>query len=164
MSPDQFRKLSKLAAKLQPLVQLAEQLKIKQNELSELQTMVSSNDTEIVDLANEEIIKCEEDIATIQDAVVASLLPRDDTDESSAILEVRSGAGGSEAALFTAEMLQMYQRYANYRKWHFEILSCHTSDIGGVKVRGGHLCTHHLSFISCTHTCSTYCMYTSMVQ
>ena len=62
--------------------------------------------------------------------IVSLLIPLEKTDESDLILEVSAGVGGQEAMLFTAELFDMYQRYAAYKNWHFEVLECAPTDIG----------------------------------
>ncbi len=84
-------------------------------------------------LAEEELRTLEERLPELEKAVRLALLPRDAADEKSAILEIRAGTGGEEAALFVADLLRMYQRYAQLRGWRFEILSASGTELGGFK-------------------------------
>lgn len=65
--------------------------------------------------------------------MLRALVPQDDADENNAILELRAGTGGKEASLFTQEMLIMYQRFAAYKNWKFEVLNISKSENGGIK-------------------------------
>src|SRR5947208_16624075 len=84
-------------------------------------------------LAEEEMQSLREQLPELELAVKMALLPRDEDDERNAILEVRAGTGGEEAALFAAELFRMYQRYAGLRGWRFELLDLSETGIGGVK-------------------------------
>src|SRR6202043_887380 len=84
-------------------------------------------------LAEEEMQSLRERLPELELTIKMALLPRDEDDERNAILEVRAGTGGEEAALFAAELFRMYQRYAALRGWRFELLDLSETGIGGVK-------------------------------
>ncbi|NXI82940.1 RF1ML factor, partial [Rhipidura dahli] len=84
-------------------------------------------------LAETEIASCEEEIAELKQQIVLLLIPSEETDESDLVLEVTAGVGGQEAMLFTSEIFDMYQRYAAYKKWKFEVLEYFPSEIGGLR-------------------------------
>ncbi|NXA14107.1 RF1ML factor, partial [Sapayoa aenigma] len=84
-------------------------------------------------LAEMEIASCEEEIAELKKQIVLLLIPSEETDESDLVMEVTAGVGGQEAMLFTSEVFDMYQRYAAYKKWKFEVLEYFPSEIGGLR-------------------------------
>lgn len=84
----------------------------------------------MMDLAKEEYNEITDRIAQVEKDLITELAPKDAADNASAILEIRSGAGGDEASIFTADMARMYERFAQLRRWKWEILS-KSEDIGG---------------------------------
>ncbi|NWX71369.1 RF1ML factor, partial [Alca torda] len=84
-------------------------------------------------LAEIEIASCEEEIAELKHEIVLLLIPSEETDKSDLVMEVTAGVGGQEAMLFTSEIFDMYQRYAAYKQWKFEILEYFPSEIGGLR-------------------------------
>lgn len=117
--------LNTLAAKSKELLDMDESVK----ELKELKT----DDNEIKELAREEIAQLGEKITNKEQELALLLLPRDKADDKPAILEVRAGTGGAEAALFAGDLFRMYQRYADLRGWKFETISASPSEAGGYK-------------------------------
>jgi peptide chain release factor 1 len=93
----------------------------------------SDDDAEMVAMAREEIAACDADIESLNAALQATLLPRDPDDERPAFIEIRAGTGGEESALFAADLLRMYLRYAERQGWRSEIMSESQSDLGGFK-------------------------------
>ncbi|QDH12938.1 peptide chain release factor 1 [Formicincola oecophyllae] len=91
------------------------------------------HDPEMAPLARAEVQRLEGALPALEKAMKLALLPRDETDERSAILEVRPAAGGDEAALFAGELLELYRRYAESQGWRFEALSLTPSELGGLK-------------------------------
>lgn len=87
--------------------------------------MISKNDDdpEMLELAKEEFSDISERLGSIEKDLVTELAPKDVADEASAILEIRAGAGGDEAALFTADISRMYERFAQINRWKWEVLS-----------------------------------------
>jgi peptide chain release factor 1 len=92
-----------------------------------------ATDRELADLAREEFDSVAEKVATLEHDLKVHLIPKDAADEKSAILEVRAGTGGNEAALFAADLFRMYTRYADLHRWKTEIISASESDLGGYK-------------------------------
>ncbi len=90
-------------------------------------------DPEMRDMAQEEADAIRETLPVAERALALSLLPRDAADERSAMLEVRAGTGGDEAALFAGDLFRMYQRYAEERGWKVELISASTAEMGGYK-------------------------------
>ena len=109
-------------------------LRRTREELASLADMIrTSEDAELKALAEEELHSLRERLPALEKQVTLALLPKDIDDERNAILEVRAGTGGEEAALFAAELFRMYQRYAALRGWRFEILDLSETGLGGFK-------------------------------
>lgn len=90
-------------------------------------------DSETKEMVEQEIYELNESLPQLEREVKIALLPKDEADSKSAIIEVRAGTGGEEAALFAAELFHMYQRYADLKGWKFEILSISDIGVGGYK-------------------------------
>jgi peptide chain release factor 1 len=134
LSGGDFAKLSKEYSELSPIVDGIEALRRAQEELAAAAEMVdASDDPEMKAMAEEEVQALRERLPELELKIKLALLPRDEDDERNAILEVRAGTGGDEAALFAAELFRMYQRYAALRGWRFELLDLSETGIGGVK-------------------------------
>ena len=130
----EFGKLSKEYAELGPIVDGIENLRRTEAELAAAADMAqSADDPELRALAEDEVQALRERLPDLELAVKLSLLPKDADDERNAILEIRAGTGGEEAALFAADLLRMYQRYAALRGWRFELLDLSETGIGGCK-------------------------------
>ena len=129
-----FARLSKEYSELAPIVEGIEALRRAREELASLADMAgSSEDAELRTLADEELQSLHARLPALEERVKLALLPKDADDERNAILEVRAGTGGEEAALFAAELFRMYQRYAALRGWRFEILDLSETGLGGFK-------------------------------
>ncbi len=130
----EFAKLSKEYSELNPIVEEVGALGRARDELASLIEMIrSAEDPELKSLAEEELQSLRERLPDLENQVKLCLLPRDADDERNAIIEVRAGTGGDEAALFAAELFRMYQRYAAVRGWRFEILDLSETGLGGFK-------------------------------
>ena len=132
---DRFVKLSKEFAEVAPVAEAIRALRQAQSELrgaAEIANDVAS-DAEIRALAEEERRGLAARIEEMERQLRVLLLPKDAADEKNAILEVRAGTGGEEAALFAADLLRMYQRYAERQGWRFELLHVNETGLGGVK-------------------------------
>src|SRR5712691_11446411 len=129
-----FAKLSKEYSDLSPVVEAVAALRKAQAEMAELGTLAQeTGDAEMRALAETELRVLDKRIPEIEQQIKVLLLPKDDADERNAILEVRAGTGGEEAALFAAELFRMYQRYAALHGWRFEIMEVSETGIGGFK-------------------------------
>src|SRR5712671_7817810 len=134
LSGANFAKLSKEYSELEPIVDGIEALRRAQEELSAATEMAEAgDDPELKALAQEEIQALRERLPELEMHVKMSLLPRDEDDERNAILEIRAGTGGDEAALFGADLFRMYQRYAALHGWRVEVDSMSEGDAGGFK-------------------------------
>ena len=85
------------------------------------------------DLAEAELYELKDQIPALEHEIRLALLPKDEADARSAILEIRPAAGGDEAGLFAAELFAMYQKYADSKGWRFEILEYGDTGLGGIK-------------------------------
>ena len=134
-SSNKFVRLSKEYAELKPIVQCIEERRDLKKEIAELNLIVSDNqtETEIRNLADLEIKAAKELLPKIDRRLNIILMPKDSADEKNAILEVRAGTGGDEAALFAGDLFRMYQRYAERNNWKFETIQLSETGIGGLK-------------------------------
>jgi peptide chain release factor 1 len=128
---DKFIALSKEYAEVEPVAAAAGELQRLRNELAGLEEMLA--DPEMRDMAQEEADSIRATLPGAERALALSLLPRDAADERSAMLEVRAGTGGDEAALFAGDLFRMYSRYAEERGWKVELISASVADMGGYK-------------------------------
>jgi peptide chain release factor 1 len=134
-SPEEFMRLSKEYAELTGVVEAINELRRAEAEYEDLETLAADPeaDEDVRDLAREELAEMADTVSEKERRMRLMLLPRDEADERNAILEIRAGTGGDEAALFGADLFRMYQRYAESRGWKFEIMSVHETGIGGYK-------------------------------
>lgn len=132
---DRFVTLSKEYSDLTPLVEAITELKETRAELTGLDDMLAGGevDAEMRELAREERGELAGRLPELEHRIKLLLLPKDEADEKSAILEVRAGTGGEEAALFAANLLRMYQRYADLHGWKVEIMEARETELGGFK-------------------------------
>jgi len=127
-------RLSKEYSELSPIVEGIDALHRARDELAALTGLAQSNeDAELKALAENELRALREQLPELERRIRLALLPKDADDERNAILEVRAGTGGEEAALFAAELFRMYQRYASLRGWRSEILDLSETGLGGFK-------------------------------
>jgi peptide chain release factor 1 len=132
--PEAIRRLGRELARLQPVVEAFGRLEETRAELAGARELRDDEaDEELRALARDEIVRLEADEATQVEALKVLLLPHDPNDDKNVILEIRAGAGGEEAALFAADLLRMYLRYAERHRFRPEILSLNETGIGGVK-------------------------------
>ena len=130
-----FAKYSKEYADLSPLVETIQEYLKAQASLKDLQQMIadSGTDAEMKAMAQEEMHALQQQLPEMTKRVQLALLPKDAADEKNAILEVRAGTGGDEAALFAADLFRMYQRFAQRQGWKFEVISVSDGSVGGYK-------------------------------
>lgn len=130
-----YVKLASEYSELQPVVGLIRELNKAHHEANDLEAMLKDHsiDPEMRGLAEEELPGMKDKIAKLEHDVQIELLPKDAADEKSAILEIRAGTGGSEAALFAGDLFRMYERYASLHGWKVEVVSASEGDVGGYK-------------------------------
>lgn len=132
---DDFVRMSKEFAELDPVVACIGELRAAQNEAGDLAELIADpdSDDEMRSMAQAEFQELTQRVPELENKLQIMLLPRDVADDKNAILEVRAGTGGDEAALFASDLLRMYQRYADKHGWKFEIMSAADTGIGGIK-------------------------------
>ncbi|MBX3485682.1 peptide chain release factor 1 [Phenylobacterium sp.] len=126
-------RLSKEHAELKPVADAVTTLEKARAEEPELREMADSGDAEMAELARGELEALKERLPELEREVALLLAPKDKDENASAILEVRAGTGGDEAALFAGDLFRMYQRYAQGRGWRVEVDSISEGDAGGFK-------------------------------
>jgi len=126
-------RLSKEHAELRPVAEAVQNLERARAELPELEEMAASGDADMAELAGGELIQLRDKLPELEHQVALLLAPKDRDENASAILEVRAGTGGDEAALFAGDLFRMYQRYAQSRGWRVEVESASEGEMGGYK-------------------------------
>src|SRR6476660_9837138 len=135
LAPEEFVRLSKDYAAIEPVAAAAREVRRLRAELEVLNGMVAdpTAEPELKEMAATEAEEIRDKLPEAERALAIRLLPRDSADERAAMLEVRAGTGGDEAALFAGDLLRMYQRFAETQGWRFELISASASDVGGYK-------------------------------
>jgi peptide chain release factor 1 len=126
-------KLSKEHAELKPLVEAVQALERARGQAPELEAMARAGDAEMAALAREELEALQTRLPDLEREIGLLLAPKDKDENASAILEVRAGTGGDEAALFAGDLFRMYQRYAQLHGWRVEVDSASEGEVGGYK-------------------------------
>ncbi|BDC39612.1 peptide chain release factor 1 [Paraburkholderia terrae] len=128
---DQYRKLTREHAELQPVVEHYGLWRQSMNDAATAQELLS--DASMKDFAEEEIRSARDQMEKLEGELQTMLLPKDPNDERNIFLEIRAGTGGDESALFAGDLLRMYLRYAERNRWQVEMMSASESDLGGYK-------------------------------
>jgi len=132
--PERLRDLGKEHARGAPILAAAQAWETAQRQLEEdREVMRESDDPDLKELARAEIPGLEAEVERLEDELKRMLVPRDPLDDKDAVLEIRAGTGGEEAALFASDLLRMYSRYAERRGWSVELIDVSPSDTGGVR-------------------------------
>jgi peptide chain release factor 1 len=118
---------------LQPLVVMGNKLQRHEQELAETRELADSDDPEMAEEATAEAARLEKSIEMLLEQIKPALIPHDPLDDRPAIVEIRGGAGGDEAAIFAADLYRMYTRFAEGRRWRVEVISQSAGTLGGVK-------------------------------
>jgi peptide chain release factor 1 len=132
-SADEFVRLSKEYAELEPVVRPIIAYRKTAADLVSAEELAASGDREMADMAEAEIAELKPRLAEMESEIRILLLPKDAADDKNVILEVRAGTGGDEAALFAGDLLRMYQRYADLQGWKVEIMEEADGEVGGYK-------------------------------
>ena len=130
---DRFVQVSREYADIEPVARAACEVRRLRAELEVLSGLLAHDDGDIREMAREEIGDLRARLPEAERRLALALLPRDAADERAAMLEIRAGTGGDEAALFAGDLLRMYQRYADTQGWRVELISASTSEMGGYK-------------------------------
>ena len=133
LDSDKFVAVSKEYAEIEPVAEAAAQVKSLRDEQQGLAEMMASDDAEMKAMAADEVDGVKKALAAAEHALALQLLPKDSADERPAMLEIRAGTGGDEAALFAGDLYRMYTRYAEEQGWKVEMISTNASEVGGFK-------------------------------
>jgi peptide chain release factor 1 len=135
LASDRFVKLSKEYAELTPVVEAGATLTKLQADLADVESILADNnaDADMKALAREEYAPLKASLEEAEHKLQLMLLPKDSADEKPAMLEIRAGTGGDEAALFAGDLFRMYSRYADVHGWRVELISASDADVGGYK-------------------------------
>jgi peptide chain release factor 1 len=129
----QLQSLGREHARLAPIARLAERLARLESELEQARELADEADPELVALARADMARVPDEIAAVSAELQALLIPRDPHDDRDAIIEIRAGTGGDEAALFAADLYRMYQRYSERHGLRWEPMSLSDGTLGGIK-------------------------------
>ena len=132
---NKWRELMKEHARLEPIILCYRDYQKAEKSLAETREMATDEtaDAEFKAMCEEEIEALRTKMTELADRIKVMMLPKDPNDERNVIVEIRAGAGGSEAALFAGDLFRMFSRYAERQHWHTEIMSSNMPDIGGIK-------------------------------
>lgn len=135
VSADDLVKMNKEISQLAPVVDAVKNFNYLQANMEDAKAMMedASLDKEMREMAEAEYYEIKEKLPELEKEIKILLLPKDADDEKNAILEVRAGTGGDEAALFAAVLFEMYQRYSALQGWKFEVLDADENGLGGYK-------------------------------
>lgn len=132
-----FARIAKEYSDLRPVVEQIDAYRQLLRDMDEARAML--RDPEMAELAEEELPRLKAKLPKAEAALQLSLLPRDEADAKPAMLEIRPGTGGDEAALFAADLLRMYQRYAEAKGWKVDLIEEQMTELGGVKEVVAHI-------------------------
>ncbi|MDM8011550.1 MAG: peptide chain release factor 1 [Parasphingorhabdus sp.] len=133
LDSDKFVAVSKEYAEIEPVAIAAANVKSLRDEQQGLAEMMASDDAEMKAMAADEVDSVKKALAAAEHALALQLLPKDSADDRPAMLEIRAGTGGDEAALFAGDLYRMYTRYAEEQGWKVEMISANASEVGGFK-------------------------------
>ena len=139
MSPEvlndnkEYVKLAKEQKNLEPIVEKYNEYKKVTDDLKDAESMLELETGEMKEFLEAEIMEGKEKISKLDEEIKILLLPKDENDDKNVIIEIRSGAGGDEAALFGAEIMRMYMKYAERKRFKVEIYELNDTELGGVK-------------------------------
>jgi peptide chain release factor 1 len=131
--PAKLKSLGREHTRLAPVVRLAERLERLQNDLEQAREIAEEADPELVALAKADLARLPSEISGLSEELHALLVPRDPHDDRDAIMELRAGTGGDEAALFAADLYRMYQRFSERHGLSWEPISLSDGTLGGIK-------------------------------
>jgi len=131
ISPSEIHRYSKERSELNEVVEIYREYKLTLKKIEENEKL--AEDSELAELAGEELVVLEDERTKLEEQIRLALLPKDPDDGKDVFLEIRAGTGGDEAALFAATLFRMYTRYAERNSWKVEIMSISETGIGGIK-------------------------------
>ena len=131
----QFVQLTKEYKELEPIIETSERYRKAVDALADAKDILANDkDEDMREMAREEIATLEPQLVTMEEEIKLLLIPKDPQDEKNAILEIRGGTGGDEAAIFAGDLLRMYTKYIESKGWRYEITSFSDGAAGGYKV------------------------------
>ncbi len=128
-----YRALTREQAEVASLVERYRRYVQREQDLAAARELLDSGDSEMAEMAREEIDSAQADLEQLDQELQLALIPKDPDDDRPAFLEIRAGTGGDESALFAADLTRMYTRFAEGQGWRCEVLSANESDLGGYK-------------------------------
>ena len=137
VSGDDIARLAREYSELKPVIAQIDEFRAILSQINDAKEMLKEPDMR--DLAEEELPDLKSRLPVVEHSLQLSLLPKDAADARPAILEIRPGTGGEEAALFANDLLRMYQRYSENNGWNFEIIEEQQTEIGGIKELVAHI-------------------------
>jgi peptide chain release factor 1 len=132
-APAEYASVAKELSRIRPLAEAGARYRQMLADIEDANAMLEDDDAEMRELAETELAELEEQRVALEREIRVLLVPKDPDEEKNAILEVRAGTGGDEAALFAADLFRMYSRYAETRGWKIEPLSISQTDGGGIR-------------------------------
>jgi peptide chain release factor 1 len=129
--PQEYQRIAKQRADIEEVVARYRELKSIRSQIRDARELL--DDPEMRDMARAELDELEPRLEEVEAALQVLLLPRDPNDDKNVIMEIRTGTGGEEAALFAGDLFRMYSRFAERRRWKVEIMDLQETGIGGVK-------------------------------
>ncbi len=130
----QYQKVAKHHSELKDIVDLYREYKKVDNELADTEELIKTeDDPEFIEMAEMTLAELKEQKSKMENDLKVLLLPKDPKDEKNVIMEIRAGAGGSEAALFAGDLYRIYTRYAEKRGWRVEVMNTNYTDLDGIK-------------------------------
>ena len=135
MGGQEYARLSKEFTELNEIVRVVKIYREVESEIRNLNLLLDEDisDSEVKALAEEELRELKQQLPSLKHDVQLQLLPKDSVDKKNAILEIRAGTGGEEAALFAANLFRMYQRFSEQHNWTFDFMDLSETGIGGYK-------------------------------
>lgn len=130
---EKFQELAREYRELSEIVELAKQYRRACQSIEEDQTLLSSPDKELADLAQEEIQELKAQRQRLEEKLKLLLVPKNPRDRGNAIVEIRAGTGGEEASLFVADLVRMYTKFAEKQGWRVEMMGSNPTEMGGFK-------------------------------
>ncbi len=131
---NRYRKLTKEHADLSEIIEKGKQYRRALKEYDDNRDLLrASDDPELTELAEAEIARLDEELDRLQSQLEILLIPKDPGDDKNAIIEIRAGTGGEEAALFAAELYRMYAKFIESKGWKIDVMNTHETGIGGIK-------------------------------
>lgn len=130
---EKWKKMLKMHSDMGEVAETVDKYFVLKDELDELNTILDSDDKELIELAKDEFQSVKKKIEHLSEEIRIMLIPKDPDDDKNVVMEIRAGTGGDEAALFAMDLLKMYTYYASNRKWKVELTDISETGIGGCK-------------------------------